>query len=131
MFVFSFFSPTNDVFASYDSFDTAPLDPSKWRDLEAVRKVSGGKLRLKVRGAGEQATIGMSPVEKTDYLEATVLIESGSEMLDTGGHARLIATFYNESRGPGSGQDYDGLMGEVWVTNRIWMDENRNLTALC
>jgi len=128
---FSIFFIAGQAFGSrvLDDFSGTYIDGQRWNDLEEVREISNGKLHLNIRGSGEQVTTRIDPVDKTDYLQAKILIENESYMDQTGGHTRLIFIPYNESRGPGSGEDYDGLLGHTWVTNRIWMDENRNLKA--
>jgi len=119
----------NNQVAVYDDFSTAPLDQTKWQSLEVAREISGGKLQLNVQGdGGANFTNGIEPVEKTGYIEAKLLVESGS-LPGTNGHMRMIGIFYNESRGPGSGLPYNGLEGDAWVTNRIELDGSGNLTA--
>lgn len=118
---------------AYDDFSTAPLDQTKWKELEFVREISGGKLRLNVQAENSRADASMYPNDQTTaYLEAKVLIETASQVFSGAtGIARIAGYYYNDSRGPGSGQDYDGYKGDVWVDNRITLDDNHNLTARC
>jgi len=110
--------------------DDAAIDPAKWSLVEIAREISDGKLRLNIEGRGERVT---NPLELTDsktpYLETKVLVENGSHVSGNSGHVRLVARFYNDSRGPGSGKDYKGLKGDVWVTNRIILNEDGSLVA--
>jgi len=118
---------------AYDDFSTAPLDQTKWQDLEFVREIDNGKLRLNVQADGSREDATLRPINQdTAYLEAKVLIESGSQMSQGAhGRVRLAGWYYNDSRGQGSGQDYNDYEGNVWVINRIYIDENANLTAKC
>ena len=112
----------------YDTFDEAPLDEVKWGDLELVREISGGELRLNVQGKGEQVTNRLHPVQKTDYFQAKVIIE-GDTWADKGGSFSLEGMFYNMKRGPGSGKNYNGDKDEVWIANQIRLDEKGDLSA--
>jgi len=123
----------NDEATVYDDFSTAPLDSTKWQYLELVRETSGGKLRLNVQAEGERRDALLRPSdEDVLHLQAKVLVESGSSVSDgASGIARIGGYYYNDSRGPGSGQDYNGFEGDVWVDNRIMLDESGNLKARC
>lgn len=117
----------------YDDFSTAPLDQTKWQDLEFVREISSGKIRLNVQAEGSRTDATLKPNDQTTaYLETKVLIESGSQV-STGarGIARIAGWYYNDSRGPGSGHDYNEYEGDVWVSNQISLDDSNNLTAYC
>jgi hypothetical protein len=117
----------------YDDFVSSPLDQTKWQSLEFVRELSNGELRANVHAEGEREDVDSNPEdEDTAYFEAKVLIESGSQLSSgADGHARLAGWYYNDSRGPGSGQDYNGRIGDVWVSNRIRLDDNGDLNARC
>ncbi|WP_207681920.1 InlB B-repeat-containing protein [Desulfonema magnum] len=115
----------------YDDFETAMIDPAKWQALEKVTEVSDGKLCLSIRGSDEEASTTVHQAgDYTSYLEAKVLIESGSQV-SAGATAisRIGGYFYNDTRGPGSGLDYNRYEGDVWVNNYIMLDENNNLKA--
>ena len=119
--------------AVYDDFSTAPLDQTKWQNLEIVREISEGRLRLNVQADGslEEATIRPNN-QATAYLEARVLVEGVSQVSPgASGFTRIAGWYYNDSRGPGSGQDYNGNEGDVWVQNRIILDDSGTLTARC
>jgi len=120
--------------SAYDDFSSTPtLDQTKWQALEFAREISGGKLRLNVQADGGRRDATLWPIDQTTaYLEAKVLVKSGSQVsLGTTGLARIAGYYYNESRGPGSGQDYNGNEGDVWVNNRIALDGSHNLKAIC
>ena len=96
---------------------------------ELVREVSNGELRLNIHGIGSQVTNRMPLLSSSDFLQADVLIESSSYTKSTNGFVRLASYFYNDSRGPGSGLPYDGDLGNVYVTVRIILNPDGNLTA--
>lgn len=110
---------TSHASAYYDTFDSAPMDEEKWRSLseylglEAVRSVSQGKLHLDLRSCNSE-TIWIHPTaEGTSFVKTDILIDSNSYMpVNSYGHVRLGGWFFNDSRGPGSGQDYNGYEGE-------------------
>ena len=114
----------NDEAQAYDNFNSAFIDPSKWFDQESVREISNGKLRINVRNcnpAGNSESQGEAvysfPVNfDRRYIEAKMLIKSGTQ-IPAGkiGHARFGTWYYNDSRGPGSGNGYNGNEGNVWV----------------
>lgn len=65
------------------------------------------------------------------YIEAKVLIDSDSEVpTDNEGFARMSGLYYNDSRGPGSGQPYDGMVGDVFVSNRLIIEYMGQLKAI-
>jgi len=112
----------NDEETIYDDFSTGSFDPTKWQQwgLEIAREISNGKLSIR---PNDQATT---------YLEAKALIGSASEISPGAlGHARIGGYYYNESRGPGSEHSYNGYEGNVWVSSRIELDDNNNLTGYC
>jgi hypothetical protein len=123
----------NNEITAYDTFDSAPLDQTKWQNLEFVREISGGRLRLNVQADGSRTDATLRPsIQVTAYLEAKVLVESGSQVSSgASGIARIAGYYYNDSRGPGSGQPYDGNEGDAWVDNRITLDDTGNLRARC
>jgi hypothetical protein len=121
--------------SAYDDFSAGKLVLAKWKNLEHVREIDvvGGKLRLNVQAEDSRADATLTPNDQTTaYLETKVLVESDSQVsTDATGIARIAGHYYNESRGPGSGQDYNGNEGDVWVDNRITLDDSGNLTARC
>ena len=123
----------NNQTSVYDSFSTAPLNQTRWQALEFVREISGGKLRLNVQANGSRTEASIYPNNQTTaYLEAGVLIETGSSV-SAGDRAiaRVAGWYYNDSRGPGSGQPYNGNEGDVWVDIRLTLDDSHNLSASC
>jgi hypothetical protein len=122
----------NDQTAAYDTFNTAPLDATKWESLEVVREISGGKLRLSVQGCDSRENVTMNPLKyDRRYIEAKVLIDSDSEVPSNNeGFARMSGLYYNDSRGPGSGQPYNGNVGDVFVSNRLIIDNTGKLKAV-
>ena len=117
----------------YDDFSTTPLDQTKWQVLEFAREISGGKLRLNVQAEDSQQDATFAPRnQNTAYFEAKVLVESGSQVSSGAiGRARIAGFYYNDSRGPGSGQNFNSYESDVWVSNHIILDESNNLTANC
>ena len=124
---------TNNL--AYDDFSAGKLVLARWKNLEHVREINvvDEKLRLNVQAEDSRADATLEPINQTTaYLEAKVLVESGSQVsLGAQGRARIGGYYYNESRGPGSGQDYNGYEGDVWVDNRITLDDAGNLKARC
>jgi len=118
--------------ALYDDFDTAPLDPSKWKDLESVTEISNGKrLRSNVQADGSETTaIIYATNQSAFYLEAEVAVESGGSVSSGAtGAARVGGYYYNESQGPGSLTAYNKYEGNVWGDIRIELDDNNDLKA--
>jgi len=128
----------NDQSTAYDTFNTDRLDEENWEPwrnqeyLDVVREISGGKLRLSGCNCDSRANVTMAP-SKYDrrYIEAKVLIDSDSE-IPSGkeGLARMSGLYYNDSRGPGSGQPYNGNIGDVFVSNRLIIDNTGQLKAV-
>jgi len=115
----------------YDDFDTAPLDPAKWKSLESVTEISNGRLRSNVQADGSDTTaIIYATNQSAFYLEAEVTVESGG-LVSPGaiGAARVGGYYYNESRGPGSLTAYNKYEGNVWGDIRIELDHDNNLKA--
>ena len=131
----------NNNAEAYDDFTTAPLDPARWKALEKVREVTDEentslrKLRLNIQASGEDRQV-KAPLKNsnTPYLEANVSV-SNSSVLSGGafGRARICGYFYNESRGPGSGYDYNGREGDVFaqVALELYEDSGLKLGAIC
>ncbi|HUT71907.1 MAG TPA: choice-of-anchor U domain-containing protein [Desulfatiglandales bacterium] len=115
----------------YDDFSTGALDQTKWRALEFVREISAGKLRLNAQADEAYGGAYVNSIyQTTAYLEAKVLVETGSEVSGATGRARLRGFYYNDSRGPGSGQDYNGRVGDVFGYTGIKLDDGPTLSAI-
>jgi hypothetical protein len=119
-------------FAAYDRFENDLIDSAKWTWGERVREVSSGKLRLAVGGSGQDSLVSVSPRERvTSFLGAKVLVESGSRFYDGGsGRARLAGFYYNDSRGPESGQEYNAYEGNVWAQLTLYAGDDGNLISI-
>ncbi len=117
--------------AAYDDFTTAPLDQAKWQRDEEIREIASGKLRLNRQGFDEQSQINLTLTDDdVPYLETKVRIESSSQLsLGARGIARMQGYYYNDSRGPGSGQNYNQQEGDVFVQIRLQLEDNRDLSA--
>jgi hypothetical protein len=126
-----FFFTFSYSFAAYDRFDNEIIDTARWIWGERVREVSEGKLRLVIGGSGQDSLVSVSPAEKvTSFLGAKVLVESGSRFYDGGsGRARLAGFYYNDSRGPGSGQDYNGYEGNIWAQVALHLGDDGKLSS--
>ena len=112
----------------YDDFSAAPLDQTKWSSLEAVREIANGKARMNVQAEGytNQVTARF-PDNNFNYFEAKFLVESGS-LISSGarGIVRIGGTYYNET-----GTPYDGEKNDVWIENRITLNDSGSLYAWC
>jgi hypothetical protein len=121
----------NNQATAYDTFDKAPIDPNRWTNQERVREISNGKLQMHAQGCNQRGNVSLILAKYDNrYLEAKVLIEGDSQVpAGKQGLARMAGWYYNDSRGPGSGQDYNGYEGDVWVSNRIVVDNDGQLKA--
>jgi hypothetical protein len=132
-YVFALFDNVyiNNQATVYDDFSTAPLDQTNWKSDEEVREIANGKLRLNRLGFDEQSQITLKLSDyNTPYLETKVRIESSSQLsAGARGIARIQGHYYNDSRGPGSGQDHNRNEGDVWVEIRLQLEDNGNLKA--
>lgn len=115
----------NGQATAYESFDATRIDMAKWRDPETVHEAVDGRLRLNQRYRGSTFRNRATLLDRyTDYLEATLRIESGSQVSSGArGRLRLRGYFYAEDDTYG---DYDG---EVWVQIGLALDEAGALTA--
>ena len=97
---------------AYDDFSAAPLDQTKWQELESVREIESGKLRLTAHSNENRETTHISFAHIKQYMEATVTIKNES-WFNAGayGRTRIDGNFYNDTYGPGSGFDYIRLRG--------------------
>ena len=118
----------------YDDFSSEEIDQSKWQNREFVREQTAGYLRSNIIGIDSTQTLSTHLTERgTPYFEAKALIESGSQLSPgADGIARLQGYYYNDRRGPGSGQDYNGYEGDVFVQIRLayhrrWYFERRSI----
>ena len=91
--------------------------------------IADGKLCLSVRAVGQKTTTQMTSKENIIYFYSAKVTVKSISHVEAGatGAAALSAYLYNESRGPGSGQDYNEGEGDVWLDIRIKLDENNNL----
>ena len=126
-----------DIFYTYDTFDTAPLNNDNWKTLETVREIreisfeDNSKLCLNVQADGATKTQSEKLTNyDTSYLEAKVAVKSDS-WLSPGALAftRITGYFYNDSHGPGSGQDYNGIEGNIHVQVRIMLHDDYSMVA--
>lgn len=114
---------------AYDDFSTAPLDHSKWQTLEAVRKISNGKVRLASHSAEYRANTRLKFSQIFPYTEATVRIDSASNIASGDrGIARIDGYYYNDTYGPGN---YNGYEGNVWVAIYMNYHGDGTLNAAC
>ena len=109
----------------YDDFSTALLDITKWNEgtLEHVREISNGKLRMNARNTNPGRVSVNSRLVNFDrhYIEAKMLIKSDTQIpAGQQGFARFGGWYYNDSRGPGSGQGYNGNDSDVWVAIMLY-----------
>ncbi len=117
--------------AAYDNFSAAPLDQAKWKSDEEIREIANGKLRLNRQGLDERSQINLTFKDNDiPYIETKARIESSSQ-LSPGAYGifRIQGYYYNESRGPGSGQDHNGYEGDVFAQLRLEMEDDRSLRA--
>jgi hypothetical protein len=114
---------------AYDDFSTAPLDQTKWENLEFVREIENGRLRLTSHSTGDRENARLNFIENPPFIEATVRIDSSS-MIDPGdrGITRIDGYFYNDTFGPGN---FNGYEGNVWSAIYINYYGDGTLTAAC
>ena len=118
--------------SAYDDFSTSPLDQTKWVEQESAREIDNGKVRLVSHSTGNRENTRLNFVQISSYTEATIRINSSS-MIDPGdrGIARIDGYFYNDTYGPGSGSNYNGYEGNVWVGFYLNYYGNGTLKAAC
>jgi hypothetical protein len=132
-FVFAKFDNAriNDETTVYDDFSTSPLDLSKWRDVEWVRKISNGFLHAYIQNVDQRNQVS-TYLTKTDapFVEAKARIKSDSQLFNgANGIARIQGFFYNDTRGPGSGQPYNQYEGDVFAEVRLQYYSDGSLRA--
>lgn len=101
----------------YDDFSSDLINPTKWKNREWVRDVTSGYLRSNIIGEGSTQTLSTYLiVNDAPYFEAKVRIDSSSQLsVGADGFGRIQGYYYNDSRGPGSGQGYNQYEGDVFV----------------
>jgi hypothetical protein len=132
-FVFAKFGNVyiNDENTVYDDFSSPLIDLTKWTWSEWVREASNGYLRANIIGNGSTRTVNTHLTEKdATYFEAKVRIDSGSQLsAGADGIGRIQGYYYNDSRGPGSGQDYNQYEGDVFVQVLLRYNSDAILSA--
>ena len=115
----------------YEDFSSPSLNPDKWIESEVAREVSNGFLQFYIQGEnGNDWVSTYLSDSKTSYLEAKVRIESDSQFSSGAwGIARIQGTYYNDSRGPGSGREYNESEGDVFVQVRLQLQIDGALKA--
>ncbi|MFH0730513.1 MAG: DUF4214 domain-containing protein [Pseudomonadota bacterium] len=114
----------------YETFD-AELNAIRWSDVEIVKELDSGSLRLNQQGRNSRFELSALLSEETPSLvEAKIRIESGSAVSSGAqGFCRIGGYFYNDSRGAGSGVDYNGAEGNVFGQMALWLNGDGLLTA--
>ena len=117
----------------YDRFDDEFINRYKWQywDKDMVREIRNGELRLNLGGDANgvnKMQILLTETQPLNYLQARVLVESGSHM-STGanGYARVAGYFYNDRRDGSPGKPYDGFIDDIWVELKIVLDDQGQL----
>jgi hypothetical protein len=115
----------------YDDFSSQLIDTTKWTNTEFVRECPNGYLRLDIRGAGSNQSNDAVLVERdASYVESKVRIDSSSQLSNGAyGVARIQGYYYNDSRGPGSGQDYNKYIGDVFAQVRLQYESDGSTSA--
>lgn len=112
----------------YDNFEQQ-LNQDNWDQLETVRDVEKGRLRLNVQGSEQPVSVDATlKDDSTSYLEAIAHIQSDSTIsAGASGGFFLQGVYYNTSRGPGSGMDYNGLEDDVLLRISLDMQDDNSL----
>ncbi len=121
----------NNSLEVYDDFSGTNLDLSKWTYGAWVREISNGRLESILKRSnsnGEVNTILLT--RDVPYFEAKVRIDSDTQ-LSAGASciARLQGYYYNDSRGPGSGQEYNRNEGDVFAQLKLTYRSDGSLGA--
>jgi len=121
----------NQQTEKYDDFSSTLVDLSKWKDNEWVREPIEGYLRANIIGDGTTQTVNTRlAVSDASYFEAKVRIDSSSYLSEGAyGVGRIQGYYYNDSRGPTSGQDYNQYEGDVFVQVRLKYNSDGTMTA--
>lgn len=114
----------------YDDF-SSPLDLSKWKWQEWVRRPVQGELKAAIQRT--DATGGANTYTNcpdTSFIETRARISSDS-VLSPGawGVARVWGYYYNATHGPGSGLDYNRFEGDIFAEADIQVDSQGNLKS--
>jgi len=119
----------NDQVMVYDDFSAAPLDHTKWDNLESVREIQNGKARLVSHSVGDKENTRLSLADISPYTAATATVKS-SNRIDPGdrGIARIDGFIYNDTFGPGNYNDYEG---NIWASIYINYHGDGTLCAAC
>jgi len=119
----------NDQGTVYDDFANGPLDQTKWQSLAFVTETENGKLRLAAQSSWNRETARLTLRDFFTYTEGTVTIKSDSFInTKASGRARIDASFYNDTYGPG---EYNGYEGNVWAQVYIDQYDDNTLEAKC
>lgn len=121
----------NNQAGKYDDFSSSLLNRNKWTSDEKIREVSNDYLRANIIGNGSTEAVSTYLAQQdVPYLEAKVLIDSGSQ-LSPGAYAigRIQGYYYNDSHGPGSGQSHNSYEGDVFVQVRLKYNSDGTLSA--
>ncbi len=84
----------------YDTFDVPNISEARWRDLEFVREIQGGKLAMRQRatsaiGSRQNNSLGFPTDLAVSAMSADVAVTS----VVNAGVARLFGTWYNDGAG--------------------------------
>jgi hypothetical protein len=121
----------NDEPTVYDDFSDPLIDLTNWQWSEWVRDPSNGYLQANIIGFGNNQTVNTYLTEKdAPYLEAKVRIDSNTVLSEGAyGIGRIQGYYYNDSRGPESGQSYNKYEGDVFVQIRLQYTSDGALSA--
>jgi hypothetical protein len=108
----------NGSSSPYETFDSAPLNSTHWNQREYVTEIVNGRLKLASEARSNiRQNVSIFGAQYLTGIRADVTLSSeGTIPLGNGrSRARLQGVFYNEKRGPGSGQDYNGRLDDVYA----------------
>jgi len=122
----------NNSSTIYDDFSAATIDLSKWTNSEWVREISNGRLQSIYKRSNSTGQVNTYLSAKdTPYFEATARIDSSTQISNGAvAVARLQGYYYNDSRGPGSGNDYNVYEGDIFVQIRLEYRSDGTLSAI-
>ncbi|SLM29162.1 exported hypothetical protein [Desulfamplus magnetovallimortis] len=123
--VLDFDSPSRNIIL-YDDFSSSSINAEKWKDFdESISYVENGKLILNATGSNEKISSRIYPTnQEHSYIETKIIVSGDSTVpLGTWGKFRIGAIYYNDSKGPGSGQDHNGYEGDVYAEHSLRIDE--------
>jgi hypothetical protein len=121
----------NNFQTIYDNFSGSTINLTKWSYTEWVREVANGRLQsvLKRSNSNGQVSTYLSTKE-APYLEAKVRIDSDTQLSEGASCiARLQGYFYNDSKGPGSGNEYNIYEGDIFAQIRLEYRSDGTLNA--